>query len=166
MHYTEDQRQQIGKRIRALRKRQGLTQPQLGERVQCTFNSVSAYEHGVPARMTLLWKFAQALGVSLSQLTGEHDSDHDLMLVGPQPASTGLAQRMDPAFMARCIEAAEGWIGAEPAHLQVMEIACRLYEHFHARPLDSAQLRSVLEFSHEIAATTDQAAALPSGESR
>ena len=71
----------IGQTIRALRKKAGLTQNQLGALCGITGGAVSSYENGVttPKRRTAE-KLAAALGVSLGRLQGEpfffifHDS--------------------------------------------------------------------------------------------
>ena len=62
----------IGQTIRALRKKAGLTQNQLGALCGITGGAVSSYENGVttPKRRTAE-KIAAALGVSLGRLQGE-----------------------------------------------------------------------------------------------
>ena len=62
----------IGQTIRALRKKAGLTQNQLGALCGITGGAVSSYENGVttPKRRTAE-KLAAALGVSLGRLQGE-----------------------------------------------------------------------------------------------
>ena len=62
----------IGQTIRALRKKRGLTQNQLGALCGITGGAVSSYENGVttPKRRTAE-KLAAALGVSLGRLQGE-----------------------------------------------------------------------------------------------
>ena len=62
----------IGQTIRALRKKAGLTQNQLGALCGITGGAVSRYENGVttPKRRTAE-KLAAALGVSLGRLQGE-----------------------------------------------------------------------------------------------
>ena len=65
----------IGQTIRALRKKAGLTQAQLGALCGITGGAVSSYENGAttPKRPTAE-KLAAALGVSLERLQGEPPS--------------------------------------------------------------------------------------------
>ena len=59
----------LGERLRELRKKAGLTQEELAERVGVHFISVSRWENGVDVPKTLkLKKLASALGVSEAEL--------------------------------------------------------------------------------------------------
>ena len=58
-------------RLKALRKRAGLTQEQLGEMVSVKQNAVAKWElgNGMPRVVTLI-KLAQALGCTVDELLG------------------------------------------------------------------------------------------------
>jgi transcriptional regulator with XRE-family HTH domain len=66
--------QQLGARIAALRKDQGMTQVQFAERLDLTQQMIASYEVGrrrVP--VSLLPQIAQILAVSLDELIGKKD---------------------------------------------------------------------------------------------
>ena len=77
---------QLGARIAALRKDQGLTQVELAEALDLTQQMVASYEVGrrrVPA--SLLPQIAETLAVSLDELIGKKDL---------QPAKRGPAPKL------------------------------------------------------------------------
>ena len=86
---TQDEKQffrQLGSRIAALRKEQGLTQVQLAETLELTQQMVASYEVGrrrVP--VSLLPQIAETLAVSLDELIGKKDV---------QPAKRGPAPKL------------------------------------------------------------------------
>lgn len=62
----------IGQTIRALRKKAGLTQAQLGALCGITAGAISSYENGVTIpKRRVAEKVAAALGVSVAKLQGE-----------------------------------------------------------------------------------------------
>lgn len=62
----------LGSRIRSARRAAGLTQEQLAEKIGVSRQAVQAWEtKGQPPKFENLAPLAKALGVSLSQLTGE-----------------------------------------------------------------------------------------------
>jgi transcriptional regulator with XRE-family HTH domain len=75
---TQDERQffrELGARIAALRKEQGLTQAQLAETLELTQQMIASYEVGrrrVP--VSLLPRIATALAVSVEALIGQNRS--------------------------------------------------------------------------------------------
>jgi transcriptional regulator with XRE-family HTH domain len=86
---TQDERvffQQLGARIAALRKDQGMTQVQLAEILGLTQQMIASYEVGrrrVP--VSLLPQIAETLAVSLEELIGKKDV---------QPAKRGPAPKL------------------------------------------------------------------------
>lgn len=65
----------IGERIARLRKQQGLTQQQLGEKIGISFNIVSDYERGrLRLYDEMVARFALALGVSSDELLGLNEA--------------------------------------------------------------------------------------------
>ena len=100
---------QLGKRIAALRKEQGMTQVQLAEALAISQQLIAAYEAGsrkVPASM--LPKLAQLFAVSLEQLLGVEEKP-----AKRGPASTlqrqieqiGLMPRSKQRFIVEMLEA-------------------------------------------------------------
>jgi transcriptional regulator with XRE-family HTH domain len=89
MPMTHDEKlffKQLGARIAALRKDQGLTQVQLAEALELTQQMVASYEVGrrrVP--VSLLPQIAETLAVSLDELIGKKDV---------QPAKRGPAPKL------------------------------------------------------------------------
>lgn len=84
-------REPIGGRIRRFRLAKGLTQTELGRRIDLSKRMVAYYEiqGGVPST-TLLIRLAEALGVSLAALAGKKESaDAGL----PAPESVRLWRR-------------------------------------------------------------------------
>jgi transcriptional regulator with XRE-family HTH domain len=78
--------QQLGARIAALRKDQGMTQVQLAETLRLTQQMIASYEVGrrrVP--VSLLPQIAETLAVSLEELIGKKDV---------QPAKRGPAPKL------------------------------------------------------------------------
>ena len=72
----------IGQTIRALRKKKGLTQAQLGALCGITAGAISSYENGVTIpKRRVAENIAAALGVSLARLQGEGPAD--LPVPGP-----------------------------------------------------------------------------------
>lgn len=66
----------LGDRIYHLRKRAGLTQKQLGEKVGISFRSISYYESNrVSPSSKVAQKLADAFGISLAELLGK-ETDH------------------------------------------------------------------------------------------
>ena len=92
---------ELGKRIRAARKKADLTQSELAERADVSTNHISAIERGVyDTRVEMLYRIALALGV---------DGDYLLMGAAPKP-NTQLARAFrlaeqvgNPENMARYI---------------------------------------------------------------
>jgi transcriptional regulator with XRE-family HTH domain len=86
---TQDEKvffQQLGARIAALRKDQGMTQVQLAEILRLTQQMIASYEVGrrrVP--VSLLPQIAETLAVSLEELIGKKDV---------QPAKRGPAPKL------------------------------------------------------------------------
>ena len=77
---------QLGARIAALRKDQGMTQVQLAEALGLSQQMVASYEVGRRrAPVSLLPQIAQTLAVSLEELIGQKDL---------QPAKRGLAPKL------------------------------------------------------------------------
>jgi transcriptional regulator with XRE-family HTH domain len=75
---TQDEKQffrQLGSRVAALRKEQGLTQVQLAQALELTQQMVASYEIGrrrIP--VSLLPPLARALGTSVEELIGDEGS--------------------------------------------------------------------------------------------
>jgi transcriptional regulator with XRE-family HTH domain len=69
---------QIGRRLQEIRKRQGLTQVELAEKLDINQSLVSQYERGaLRLHGALLAAFAQALKVSADQILGLEKTGHD-----------------------------------------------------------------------------------------
>ncbi|WP_168205915.1 helix-turn-helix domain-containing protein [Geobacter sp. FeAm09] len=71
--------EEIGARLRDLRKRQGLTQEQLAEKIDVTFQQVQQYESG-SSRLNAdrLQAIAQALSVPVGSFFGEEETEATL----------------------------------------------------------------------------------------
>lgn len=78
---TEVMRMTTGERIKAARKKKGLSQVQLGEMLGIPFQSISQWERDArnPKKETLR-KIAQALDVSVADLDGEEEAYVQLLL--------------------------------------------------------------------------------------
>lgn len=65
---TEDLKRRVGKRLRALRERRGLTQEQLAEAIDCSVDTVGNIERGrTVAALETLDRLSRHLAVPLSE---------------------------------------------------------------------------------------------------
>ncbi len=65
----------FAQRLREARRRKGLSQNELGERINVHFNSIGAWENGARTPdLPKLMALADALGASVAYLTGETES--------------------------------------------------------------------------------------------
>ena len=86
----------LGERIKALRRRAGLSQEQVAEQVGVSRQAVAKWEAGQSAPSTEnLRKLAQVLQVGLEELAGEPAA-----ACGPD--QTGLGRSSEPACRAPC----------------------------------------------------------------
>jgi len=75
----------VGKRIRRIRRKLGLTQAQFGKRLGVIRESIARYEAGSIPRLRLLNEIAKLGGVSVAWLLqGAEDSDRTMSLLGPR----------------------------------------------------------------------------------
>ena len=89
----------VGGRIREIRKRKGLTQRELGEKIGVKHNTISSYENGTnEPEHDILFKLANALDVPINDFfpeTGvirEPSSTYDYY---PESISAGLPETLD-----------------------------------------------------------------------
>lgn len=86
----------IGQRIRRFRKRRGLTQVQLAEKIGIVQNLISDYERGrLRLHAEMVARFARALGVSCDELIGfGGDSERGAVRPGKKQ-SLAIIRRMN-----------------------------------------------------------------------
>ena len=97
----------VGRRIRQIRRKLGLTQAQFGKRLSVTKGSVARYEAGSIPRLRVLNEIAKLAGVTSAWLLqeGVADTRRKMPLLGPpqlnltEPLSTllGFFERKAPA---------------------------------------------------------------------
>jgi transcriptional regulator with XRE-family HTH domain len=91
---------EIGERLREIRKRRGLTQEQLAEIVEVTFQQIQKYENGSNRLNTdKLQTVAQALAVPVSAFFD--DDSHDERLLSEQEMNLIRAYRALPSSEVR-----------------------------------------------------------------
>ena len=114
---TEEMRKQIGERIREARKRKGLSQEQLGEKLGLSFQAVSTWETGKfipdPEHLPAL---AKELDLSLDGLFAEKEHRWEL---GPV--------NFDPDHMYTFVKGRAQMLGLKQT-LQVMDLLRRAHE--------------------------------------
>lgn len=64
----------IGENIRKFRRRVGLTQDELGDKVGVTWEMISRYERGQSSPLNKLDKIAEAFGISITELIDDKNS--------------------------------------------------------------------------------------------
>ena len=75
----------VGKRIRRIRRKLGLTQAQFGKRLGVIRGSIARYEAGSIPRLRLLNEIAKLGGVTVAWLLqGAEDSNKKMSLLGPR----------------------------------------------------------------------------------
>jgi transcriptional regulator with XRE-family HTH domain len=91
----------IGANIKAIRKKKGLTQTQLGDKVRMSQQNVADYEKGIrnPTLHTLQ-KYSEALEVDISELLQTSNEFQELntkcdIAQNPQPHVVGCGERKD-----------------------------------------------------------------------
>src|SRR5690625_3462369 len=68
-------KKEIGKKIRFLRRKKGLTQKELGAKIGVENNTVSAYERGAASlSQDMLFKISRTLGVTVDDLFPEKEN--------------------------------------------------------------------------------------------
>jgi transcriptional regulator with XRE-family HTH domain len=101
---------EVGKRLRALREENGMSQSALGERSGITFQQVQKYENGVNrVSISRLIEFCDVLGVPASQV-----------LKGLSTARQPKADPLQPLRTERGVRLANAWDRLDPKRQAVM----------------------------------------------
>ncbi len=86
----------IGIRVRLLRRRRGMKQTELGERLGVSFQQIQKYESGTNRISgSRLVRTAEAFGIRVSALLGEEDTSAELAPLFPHLSVSGAAELIE-----------------------------------------------------------------------
>lgn len=115
----------VGSRIRDNRKKRGLTQKTLGEKLGIKHNTISSYENGTnEPELDILFRMADILDVSINDLfpyneTIELSGSHDYTYL-PTAISAGLPLTVDAVLDAKQIELPNELMGRYAGHNDII----------------------------------------------